>query len=57
MKQKYIGSMVESAHSEPLISVCQLPFLFILPRLLPNPKINKGAVATLQGNACISSTC
>lgn len=54
MKQKYIGFMVESAHSEPLISVCQLPFLFILPRLLPNPEINKGDVATLCRETCAS---
>lgn len=31
MKQKYIGSMAESTSSEPLISVCQLPFLLVLP--------------------------
>lgn len=41
MKQKYIGSIVESAHSEPLISVCQLPFLFILPRPLAIQKLIK----------------
>lgn len=34
MKRLYIGSVVESAHSQPLISVCQLPSLFIVP-LLP----------------------
>lgn len=36
MKQKYTESVAESAHSEPLISVCQLPFLLILPPLHPH---------------------
>lgn len=52
MKQKYIGSMAELS-SEPLISVCQLPFLFMYPsrpleiqKLIKEPNFGEEALAS-----------